>query len=888
MLQVKKIKIDYLEQPMGVVEAPQLHWIIESDKKNVRQESYRLQVSKHSSFAEKLFDTNTVTSQQSAQVVLDEFVLESATRYYVRVRVSDGIEDSEWSDGATFVTGLLRQEEWNARFISAETSKDFDKMNGTLVRGSFLVEDKEIEEAYAYTTALGLYECYLNGEKVGVDEMAPGWTSYHHRLQYQTYDVTRSIAAGENVFGAMLGVGWYKGKMGFIEDINNYGKQTAFLGQIHIRYADGTIQIIGTDEQFKASDSAIVFSDIYDGEYYDARREQTGWLTKDFDTSSWRGVDIVSYPMNTLVPQLGASVQVIEELPAIKLWTTKEGDQVLDFGQNLTGRIALCVRGKAGDKVILRCFETLDAKGNVYTANLRSAKQTITYICKGEGEEYYHPHFTFQGFRYAQIISYPSHTIAADFVAQVMHSNMEETGTFVCSNADLNQLQHNIVWGLKGNFLDVPTDCPQRNERLGWTGDAQIFCRTASYLKNTYTFFYKWLQDVAADQTKEGGVPHIVPDIITDKEPTDWLVKQGTHSAAGWADAAVINPYVLCQTYGDTKILRKQYQSMKAWISFMTNHATDGIWTYRLQFGDWVALDAQEGSYFGATPLELTCTAYYAYSTGLMVKVARALGEEQDARYYQELYDSIVDTFHRHFFDEEGNMIASTQTAHILALYFQLVPEKWIDKTAKNLVKLLEQEKGHLVTGFMGTPYFCHALSQNGYTKEAYDLLLKEDFPSWLYQVKAGATTVWEHWDGIKPDGTMWSPDMNSFNHYAYGAIGEWLYRVVAGIEWDENSPGYKHSIIAPHIGGGLNEVEATFESVYGQIKVHWRVFKTGVVDLVVIIPVNTTSSICLIGGQDIIQNDGIAFVAKEGTLEGSVGSGTYHFIYTLKEKQDR
>ena len=885
MIQVKKIGMDYLEQPMGVIELPQFNWVVQSDKKNVKQESYRLQLSKENSFAHLLFDTEWVKSEQSAQIVLEQVPLQSATRYFVRVQISDGEEQSEWSETASFVTGLLSLAEWKAQFISAETKADFAQMNGTLVRGQFFVEEeKEIQEAYAYTTALGLYTCFLNGEKVGEDEMAPGWTSYHRRLMYQTYDITNQLKKGKNILGAMLGVGWYKGKMGFLEEINNYGMQTAFLGQLCIRYTDGTRQIVVSDECFRASDSAVLFSDIYDGEYYDSRQEQQGWATEAFDETAWRAVEIVEYDKAALVPQAGTRVKVMNELPAIKVWVTKEGDSVVDFGQNLTGRIAFKVKGKAGERVELHCFETLDANGNVYTANLRTAKQTITYICKGEEEEYYHPYFTFQGFRYAKIVSYPGVAQAENFIAQVIHSDMEETGTFACSNADLNQLQHNIVWGLKGNFLDVPTDCPQRNERLGWTGDAQIFCRTASYLKNTYTFFSKWLQDLAADQTEEGGVPHVVPDIITGKESTDWLVKQGTHSAAGWADAAVINPFMLYQTYGDKKILEQQYESMKAWITFMTEHAVDGIWTYRLQFGDWVALDAEEGSYFGATPLELTCTAYYAYSTEIMAKVAEVLAKEEDALYYKKLHASVVETFHRHFFDENGGMTAETQTAHILALYFQLTPEKWVKKTAEKLVDLLEKENGHLVTGFMGTPYFCHALSQNGYTKEAYELLLKDDFPSWLYQVKAGATTVWEHWDGMKPDGTMWSPDMNSFNHYAYGAIGEWLYRVVAGIEWEEGAQavGYKKSIIAPHIGGGLTEVDAAFESVYGQIAVKWSVVSKEEVHLTVKIPVNTTSTIRLIGATKIIDGDGISFDLVNGILESGVGSGTYHFKYLI------
>ena len=518
--------------------------------------------------------------------------------------------------------------------------------------------------------------------------------------------------------------------------------------------------------------------------------------------------------------QPGSHVTMVDRLPAVAVLTTPEGDRVVDFGQNMTGWVEIRAKGVPGAVFELNCFEVLDAAGNVYTDNLRGAKETIRYICRDDQAFCWHPNFTFQGFRYARIAAFYGEPKPENFVAHTVHSAMAQTGFFSCANPDLNQLWHNILWGLKSNFLDIPTDCPQRNERLGWTGDAQIFCRTASYLMNTYTFFSKWLADVAADQTPEGGVPHVVPDLITGYEEDDWLLSQGTHSAAAWADVAVLNPWHMYLTYGDQEILKKQYRSMKRWIEFMRTHAVDHIWNYQLQFGDWVALDAHEGSYFGATPNDLTCTAYYALSTRTFARIAGILGKREDEKTYKRLYEDILRTFQSRFFDSEGNMTAQTQTAHIIALYFGLVPEKYREKTAAALVRLLEKENGHLVTGFVGTPYFCHALSANGYLKQAYELLLKDDFPSWLYQVKMGATTVWEHWDGIRPDGTMWSPDMNSFNHYAYGAVGEWMYRVLAGLEIDETHPGYKRFIVQPHPGGGLTWARTDFISVYGKISV--------------------------------------------------------------------
>jgi len=465
----------------------------------------------------------------------------------------------------------------------------------------------------------------------------------------------------------------------------------------------------------------------------------------------------------------------------------------------------------------------------------------------------------------------------------VIHSDMPQTGSFACSNEDLNQLQHNILWGLKSNFVDVPTDCPQRDERLGWTGDAQIFCQTASYNVNTYTFFKKWLKDLALDQTKEGGVPHVVPDVLYKYPFENWLLNRGTHSATAWADAAIINPWVLYLTFGDTEILETQYESMKGWIDFMKTHAKNNIWNYKLQFGDWVALDAEEGSYFGATPNDLTCTAYYAYSTRLFVKIARILGKEEVASEYEALHDKIVQTFQETFFNADGTMTAQTQTAHILALHFNLAPKQFVAKTVENLKKLLAEHDGHLVTGFVGTPYFCHALSSNGCLDEAYELLLKDDFPSWLYQVKKGATTIWEHWDGIKPDGSMWSPDMNSFNHYAYGAIGEWLYRVVAGLDMDEHKPGYKHTIIAPRIGGNLSWVEASYESVYGKVGVRWeKESKTNVITLQATVPANATATIRLLDGATLVDGDALTFAKRDDILEAEAGSGVYTIRYTL------
>lgn len=891
MLKIKKVTVEYLENPVGISKNPRFSWMIESDSRNVVQKSYEIQIALDSDFHNIVFSKNE-DIEESLHHKFPEFKMKSLQKYYWHVRVKDNYgEMSEFSEPATFVTAFLNKQEWIAEFITAENEADADNSKGTCLRNIFDVQN-EIESAYICCSALGLYQLYINGRKVGADEMTPGWTSYHKHLCYQMYDVTEylDINSTKQCIGVLLGAGYYKGTMGFLGLRNNYGTRTAFLGQLVICYKDGTTQIVKTDESWSGSDSAILFSEIYDGEIYDARKEIDGWCnatdqTEDEKTHPWRKVGIIPYNKDTLYSQFGCKPAEMIKVSAKQIFETPQKDLVVDFGQNLAGWLHVRVHGaKPGDKVEFACFETLDKDGNVYLDNLRGAKETIVYYCKGDETEEYHPHFTYQGFRYAKVVSYPGELKLEDVTAYAVYSNMELTGSFDCSNQDLNQLWSNITWGLRSNFLDVPTDCPQRNERVGWTGDAQIFCRTASYIMNTYLFFEKWLIDVKADQTSEGGVPHVVPDIITPgvEKVKDWLLSQGTHSAAAWADVAVLNPWNLYLTFGDKQILIDQYDSMKAWIQFMEEHSEGIIWNYKLQFGDWVALDAEEGSFYGATPNDLTCTAYYAYSTGIFAKIAAILGKTEEAKYFKDLENKIKKGFVETFFDQNTKgMKVQTQTAHIIALYFDLTPDEYKEKTVDELLSLLRKENGHLVTGFVGTPYFAHALSQNGHLKEAYELLLKEDFPSWLYQVKQGATTVWEHWDGMKPDGTMWSPEMNSFNHYAYGAIGEWMYRVITGIEIDEKAPGYKNIIFYPRPGGNLTHARGKYESGYGTVACEWTL-KKNQLSVNCFVPVNTTAKIRIDHVEGIVSSPKLKYVIKDTTYTAEIGSGSYKWTFDL------
>ena len=878
MVSIKQLLINGQAAPVGVEMQPEIAWKLQSDTRGCRQAACRLRVTEETS-RKQVFDSDWLESEQSHGHTLPKGVLEPAKKYRAEacVRMQNG-ETTPWSEPAVFVTAF--EDVWTAAYITGETAQDADSSGAQYLRRELRL-DGEIAEAYAYATALGLYELYVNGQKAGPYRLTPGWTSYHKHLLYQTYDLSELLRPGQNCIGALVGAGWYKGKMGFTLDRNHYGDRAAFRCQLVVRMRNGETIRFGTDEGWNAAPSAVEFSEIYDGEAYDARKELPGWSEPGCRAGAWRSVECVEYGA-PLSAQQGACVEEYAHLPAKRVFRTPKGETVADFGQNLAGTVRFHAAGEPGQRVVLTCFETLDREGNVYLDNLRSARQTITYTFGAEREIDFQPHFTYQGFRYVWIREWPEGAACADALTAVgLCSKMDQTLRFHCSEPLVDRLVENIRWGMRSNFVDIPTDCPQRDERLGWTGDAQIFGRTASYLMQTELFFRKWLTDVAADQTPEGGVPHVIPDIVSGKCADNWLLSQGEHSAAAWADAIVILPWDLYLMYGDVRTVEYMYESMKKWVEFMHTHAVDGLWNYKLQFGDWLALDAEEGSYFGATPNVLVCTAYYAYVTGLFSKMAGALHREDDRAHYAGLYEQIAAKFRSEFFDEKNALTARTQTAHILSLYFHLTPDP--DKTAADLVELLKQDGGHLKTGFVGTPYFCFALAENGYTEEAYKLLLQTDIPSWLYQVRMGATTVWEHWDGIHPDGTMWSADMNSLNHYAYGAVGEWLFRGAAGIDTAEDAPGFRRSVLRPRVSRQLPELEAHYESVYGEICVHWQL--TGdTVTLHIRVPENTASVLHLERVERLLDTDGAALTQEaENGYAAELGSGCYQFKYIFK-----
>ena len=670
----------------------------------------------------------------------------------------------------------------------------------TTFRKAFVLS-KPVADARLYITALGVYEAALNGERIGDFILAPGWTSYEHRVQVQKYDI-RDLLQKENILTITLGKGWCFGEFTEMNKAYPPYPAPAVICALHIRFSDGTDTTIYSDDSFEAAPSGILYADLYDGEVYDARDMERKWIS----------AQLCDYPKDILIPQEGPYIREIEEIQPVALITTPRNEQVIDFGQNVTGYVKFVTDLPCGTVVEISHAEALDARGNFYTENLRSARQRVTYIINGTPMEY-KPHFSFQGFRYIRLDKWSGPVRINDFKAVIVHSDMKRTGYFECSNEKVNKLFQNIVWGQRGNFLDVPTDCPQRDERLGWTGDAQVFIRTASYNYDVRRFFTKWLADLKADQFENGGVPAVIPNVL--KEPL-W---DNTHNSAGWGDAAVICPWQLYLTYGDKEILVRQYDSMKRWIDYIQNQGDDRyLWNSGPHYGDWCGLDAEPGSYVGATPKDLIATAYYAYSTGLFIKAGTILGK--DMADYRSLYDQIVLSFQRAFIKDD-QLTAKTQTAHALALYFNLCGTAR-ESVARELAELVMANGNRLTTGFVGTPYLLHALSQNGYPEIAYSLLLQEEFPSWLYSVNKGATTIWEHWDGIKDDGSFWSADMNSFNHYAYGAVADWMYGVVCGINVDESAPGFENVRLKPIPDKRLRYAEANIDTRFGRLSSKW------------------------------------------------------------------
>ncbi|MCX6255587.1 MAG: glycoside hydrolase family 78 protein [Bacteroidia bacterium] len=885
-LSVKDLTCEHKKDPIGInVKQPRFSWKINGTGNGITQSAYSIRVSTDPKFSsgKNVWQTGKTESEESILQAYTGTDLKSGERYFWQVKIWDNKgRESKWSEVAFWEMGLLAQSDWKAKWIEMEG--DSIRYSPALhFRKEFPVE-KSIASARVYVTSHGFYELHLNGKKVGDQVLTPGWTTYGKRLQYQVYDVTDMLLKGNNAIGAVLGDGWYRGTLAWGNNWAIYGKKLGLLLQLKITFTDGSETLILSDETWKASnDGAIRMDDIYNGETYDATKKLTGWDLSGYNDKNWQSIKTGIYNNSNIIASEGSPIRKIQEIKPVKIFRTPKGKLIVDMGQNMVGWLRLKVTGNKGTVVTLRHAEVMDKYGEFYTTNLRAAKAQLTYTLAGTGEEIYEPRFTFMGFRFVEVTGFPGELTTDNLTGIVVHSDMAVTGSYECSNSLINQLQHNIQWGQKGNFVDIPTDCPQRDERLGWTGDAQAFCRTAAYNMDVSSFFTKWLKDVAADQKPAGEIPFVIPDVLDKQGSTTAL------SSAGWGDVAVIAPWTMYLVYADKRILETQYPSMKAWVEYIRKKAGDSyIWKGGSVFGDWLFYHPPVNNHTepdGYTEHNFIATAFYAYSSSILAVAAKELGKTEDEKFYTDLFKKIKEVFVNEYVTNAGRIGTNSQTSYVLALMFNLLPDNLHEKSAQFLVEDIKSRRNHLSTGFLGTPFLCHVLSDNGFTDVAYDLLLQESYPSWLYPVKMGATTIWERWDGQKTDSTFQDPDMNSFNHYAYGAIGDWMYRVSAGIE--TKRPGYKHIVIQPHPTKKLTYSKATFESSYGTIASGWE-RKDGKLTIKVRIPANTTATIILPatsadkiteGGKILSQNLYLKDIkASDDKLTMQAGSGEFTF----------
>ncbi|HSZ38348.1 MAG TPA: family 78 glycoside hydrolase catalytic domain [Trebonia sp.] len=803
------LRCAHLENPLAVApDRVRFSWVPAS-----AQRAFRVIVT--SPAGDLHWDSGRVDSASAADVAYAGPPLAAGERYAWRVRVWDDTgSDSPWSQTAWFEVGA---EDWDASWIAPmPTGEPFDPPGGPepfdplaaslppapYLRREFSVT-RPVARARLRVTARGLYEARLNGQRVGDLLLQPGWTDYARRQQYQAYDVTGLLRPGANVLGALLGDGWYCGFTGFDAKRPgyHYGTAPALLAQLDITFADGTTQRVVTDDGWRATAGAIRHADLLMGERQDASLEPAGWDAPGFDASGWRGVTARPRDATPLVPDPGAPLRATGELSPRSI-SPRAGGYLVDFGQNLTGWVRLAADVQAGTRIRIRHGEVLDADGNLYTENLRTARQLDEYTAAG-GPAMFEPHFTVHGFRYAEITGLPEPPRAGDVTAVVVGSDTPPAGSFDCDVPWVNRLHASIDWGQRGNFVSVPTDCPQRDERLGWLGDAQVFARTACYNRDAAAFFGKWLDDVADAQLPSGAFPDIAPRL--------WFTEPG---APGWGDAGVIVPWTLYLMYGDRGILLRHLSAMTAWMDFLERENPGCLRTRGLgaNYGDWLSPHGDH------TPRDLLATAYWAYDADLMARIGAAVGRPDIAGSYQSLLRRIRTAFRDAYVRPDGTIRGDTQTGYVLGLRMGLVPDAAV--AAGHLVRVLERDGWHLSTGFLGVSYLLPVLCEYGRADVAYRVLERDSAPSWRHMTDNGATTIWERWDGWTAERGFQSPHMNSFNHYALGSVGEWLYRFVLGIEPAE--PGFGRVLLRPHPGGSLTRVSGGYRSVRGTIETGW------------------------------------------------------------------
>lgn len=863
-MKITNLKTNRIINPLGFdLGKPSLSFIT-CDTNAIKQIATQVQVAYDREFVDVVFDSGK--SEEIDSVAFELPVeLKPCTRYYWRVTVWADNGDVATSEVAWFETAKM-EESWSGKWITP----DLDSKIHPILSKEFNLE-KPLKSARAYVCGLGLYEMNINGIKCGEEYLAPNFNAYNKWLQYQTYDITDTLVQGENIIDVSLGNGLYKGRFGFDSAENIYGDKFALICEIVINFEDGTSVIVNSDETWKARKSKVLDSNIYDGEVYDAT----------FNEVTTYEVKVVDLGLNKLKARLSLPVKIKERLKPIEVITTPAGETVLDLGQNMVGWIEFKTKAPKGSEIILEYGELLQ-EGNFYRDNLRTAKAEFKYIANGE-EAVVRPHFTFYGFRYVKVSGWHGQVNADDFTGCVLYSDMEVTGHIETSNPLVNRLFLNALWGQKGNFLDTPTDCPQRDERMGWTGDAQVFSGTASFNMDTFAFFSKYGYDLGCEQEhREGMVPMVVP-----------AANVGGGGSSAWGDAATIIPWNVYLQYGDKKILEQQFESMKGWVDYIKkaddNSGSKRLWTTGFHFGDWLALDGNNPSMpTGGTDIAFISSAYYCYSSMIVAKAAKVLGKEELAKEYEELSNEVREAIRDEYFSKNGRITINTQTALIVSLFMDLVPEGKRERIANDLREKLKNDKNHLKTGFVGTPYFCKVLSENGCNDLAYTLLLNKDYPSWLYAVTMGATTIWERWNSVLPDGKISGTDMNSLNHYAYGSIVEWMYRYMAGINPVEDKPGFRHIKLAPQPDYRLKYAKASYNSAVGLYESQWEISEEGNLSFKFVVPFNASASLILPKGKlENVKVNGKSL--KEAELNASqsgenvaveLTSGSYEFYY--------
>ncbi|MCY4021862.1 MAG: glycoside hydrolase family 78 protein [Anaerolineaceae bacterium] len=869
---VTNLVCEYQHNPLGIdAPRPRFSWQLVTGRPGTMQSAWQIQVHEEGVL---LWDSGRVKSGQSTHVSYGGPPLRSRQRCNWRVRVWTGsVAVSAWSRAASWETGLMQTADWQADWIDPEGDIDPQAFKpAPFLRRDFDL-DANVRSARLYATAHGLYELWLNGQRVGDRWMTPGWSAYHTRLEYQTYDVTDLLRPGANALGAILGDGWWRGKLSLDSKRNSYGERLALLLQLEITLADGSQVVVTSDDEWRAtSDGPVRKSDWKDGEIYDARREMPGWNEPGFNARGWHAARVVDHAKDLLAASSSPPVRRAERFTPVVL-KSPGGQTILDFGQNISGHVQFRVQGPAGTQVKLSHVEALGKTGEVEPAqtflNADRLLQEVHYTLRGEGEEIYAPRFTSQGFRYARLEGWPGEPRPEDFEAVAIYSDMPTTGHFACSNEALNQLHSNVLWSMKGNFMDVPTDCPTR-ERAGWTGDAQVFARAGATLMDCATFFSRWLRDLTAEQKADGLVPNLVPNPYHDGK--GMFLVRSTEGSAGWADAAIMVPWALYQSFGDREVLERQYDSMLAWYDFMRRRARKTHWLRRLSphsllspgrrrrlqvlqdrgyhWGEWLEPDdAFPWIFFGLINRLLfsapyVASAYHKHCADLMAQSAEVLGKADEARQFRDEASAIRAAWSEEFIAADGRLKPDKQASYVRALAFDLAPAELRPKLLQQLLRKLQEDDYHVGTGFLSTGMLCEVLAAEGHADLAWKLLLQESIPSWLYAINKGATTIWETWEAVREDGS----GFGSHNHYSKGVVVEFLYRRVAGIEIA--APGYRRIRIQPSPGGGLTWARASIQTLYGEVSSSWRI-EGGDFRLEARIPPNTTAEVCLPDGSE-------------------------------------